>query len=130
MSSIRVAREASVFGAVYGVITIPRPPTKAGLLIVADGLAKLVPRIHDEGPVMGDRLADRLALEQEELGALLAGLQSYSALGLEADLMTDGDLYAFDSDGRSREKIERAVGTMAERVGCGPQLDIEGLVFF
>ena len=41
---------------------------------LADGLLQLGLRVHDDGPVPGDRLLDRLARNQQEADALLAGL--------------------------------------------------------
>src|SRR5438874_9321556 len=62
-------------------------PTELGcygqraVLVVADRLFDLFARVHDEGAVLHDRLADRLASEQDEARALVSGLDLYVALG-------------------------------------------------
>ncbi len=69
---------------------------------LGDGLLELGLRVHDDGPVPGDRLPDRPSRHQKEPDALLAGLDRHLIAAVEEDertvagLLADQDLVAVD----------------------------------
>jgi hypothetical protein len=59
--------------AVGGVGSVPRPTTELGAPVVGEGLGDLGVGVHDERALLGDRLADRASLHDEELDVAVGG---------------------------------------------------------
>jgi len=79
-----------------GAVAWPRPAAEARPLVVGEGLLQLAARIHHEGAMLRDGLADGLALKDKHLAGLFAGFEhelgvgdhhngSVGALGVRAD---------------------------------------------
>ena len=67
--SVRVDGEPPGVRRVHRIIGGPGPPAEAGPPVVAERLLDPGLVVHDERPVLGDRLTDRPPLEDQDLGA-------------------------------------------------------------
>ena len=56
------------------LVSGPGPPAEAGSLVVREGALQFFARVHHEGSVLRDGLADWLALKEKDLGFGLAGV--------------------------------------------------------
>ena len=63
------SREAALVGRVHRAVVGPGPTTEPGALVVEERLAQPGLVVHHERALLGDRLADRSALEDQCLGA-------------------------------------------------------------
>ena len=68
-AAVGVVGEAALVGGVHGTVDGPRPAAEAGALVVDERLAQLGLVVHHERALLGDRLADRPALQHQALGA-------------------------------------------------------------
>src|SRR5215469_3213149 len=60
-----------------GTVARPWPAAESGAAIVVESLLDIRSRVHDEGPVLHDGLADRPALQQEQLALFVSVLQGH-----------------------------------------------------
>ena len=63
----RVLSQPSRVTAVHRCRVGPRPAAELGALVVGNGLTDLGLGVHDERAMLGDRLGDRFALQQQIL---------------------------------------------------------------
>ena len=86
LAAIAMAGEARRVAAVHRRVVLPRPAAELRAPEVGEGRGDLGRRVHDERPLLHHRLADRPALEQQELGDRLAGVHQ---LDLDAGAQLD-----------------------------------------
>src|SRR5262245_34835361 len=107
--AVGAAGEAPLFALVHGVGARPRPAAEPGALEVDDRLPDLLARAHHEGSVVDDRLADRLALQQQRLGLLRAAGQLGVQFGAQLDAVVPRDGVAVDVQAGAAEEVQRPV---------------------
>ncbi len=66
--AVGAPREAPGVSRVHRLVARPGPAAELRALVVGEGLLDLVARVHHERAVLHDRLADRAALQQQDLG--------------------------------------------------------------
>src|ERR1041385_6273267 len=66
-------------------LSLSRDLAEAASLVVEHGLADLAGRVHDEGTVADDRLVERLAGDEQKLGALVRRDRDPVAVAAEDD---------------------------------------------
>ncbi len=110
----RAARSAAP-GAVHRRVVGPRPAAEAGALVVGERLLQLGAAVHHERPVLRDRLADRTALQQQQLARLVAVDDRDVAIGDELERGVRRDRLAVDRHRPAREEVQAAARAVAGR---------------
>src|SRR4051812_24252150 len=66
-ATVRVLREATLLPRMYGRVVREWPAPELRALVVAERLLQLGAGVHDERPILGNRLADRTSLQKQDL---------------------------------------------------------------
>src|ERR1700712_750697 len=103
---VGVAREALTLVAVHRCAVGPGPAAELGAPIVGVGLLQLLLGVHDERAVLGDGLADRLALQHQKLAGCRAVDELDVGVGAQLDCGGLVDRLPADRDARALEKVE------------------------
>jgi hypothetical protein len=82
----RVARKTRRLTAMHRRVVRERPAAELRALVVGQGLCDLGLCVHHKGAVLHHRLADRLALQQQELGFFAAVLASSTAASARSSM--------------------------------------------
>ena len=96
-----MAGEATSLAIVHGTVGRPRPAAELGALVILEGLLDLGAGVHDERPVLRDRLTNGTGLQEEALSRSCARPEQHRDVALKH---------------RTRRNTDRAVGTYLERV--------------
>jgi hypothetical protein len=116
----RVMGEA-ILVAVHRAVVVPRPSAEAGALVVGECLLDLGARVHHERPVLGDRLADRAALQDEAFDRRVAGAQFDLDLAVHDGTGRRRDLMAADRHRVALEEVHPADHSFVPRPGHRPR---------
>src|SRR4051794_12289169 len=121
-AAVGVAGEAGGRGvAVDRALGRPGPAAEAGALVVGGRLRDALAVVHDERPVLLDRLADRAALEHEDLDAAVAGDELDRDVAVHDGASVLPDLVSTDRDPGAVVRVQRADGGGACSRGQRPR---------
>src|SRR4051794_16090119 len=108
-AAVGVPGEAALLAGVNRIVGWPGPPAELGALVVQERLLQLRPRAHHEGSVLGHRLADGPALQEEELARFGSVLEIDGGVRPQLDAVVGSDGPISGAQGASLEEVERAV---------------------
>src|SRR6187455_17399 len=108
-AAVRVAGEARGVGPQDRVVPRPGPAPEACRSVVAPGFLDLGRGVHHEGPALHDRLADRPALQHQELALGRAVPELDPSPGAELDGVIRRNLAITDAERRAPEEIQHAI---------------------
>src|SRR5438128_4387440 len=91
LAAVGVDRESALVARMHRRFALPGPAAELRAAVVGDRFVDLRLGIHDERTVLHHALADRAALQQEDLGFVGSVLEKDVARRLEARCMASGD---------------------------------------
>ena len=81
--AIGMARESPLASRMYGCVVGPRPAAKLRSPVIRERLLQFRTRVHHEGPILRDRFANRLPLQQEDFDRSLSRIDGYWPIGAD-----------------------------------------------
>ena len=116
--AVRITRKAARIPRMNWIITGPSPSTEASPPIVGEGALELCARIHHEGAILGDRLADRSPLKEEKRGGSVDSGELRWLIRVEQDEAWALNTLTRNLYGSLTEEVEAPVKASASTREC------------